>query len=78
MDPDIKEAFDHVNQRLDNVEGYFDGFGRLLGNHMTDYDRKLTSLRHNFTWGFWVIFGLTTVAIGGLIAGAIALVFMMI
>jgi len=69
----LQEEIAQISSRLDNVEGYFSNFDITLNNHMTEYDHKLDGLKSRFVWGFWVIFSLLTVAIGGLIAGATAL-----
>lgn len=70
---EIKDEIARNGTRLDNVEGYFSNFDTTLSNHMTSYDQKLDALRGKFVWGFWVIFSLLVAALGGLIAGAVAL-----
>jgi len=62
---EVKLETANIVTRLENVEGYFSNFDTTLNNHMTDYDRKLTGLRRNFMWGFWVLFSLFMVAFGG-------------
>ena len=70
----IKVEIAGIITRLENIEGHFDNFDTTLNNHMTDYDRKLSSLRQMFGWAFWVLFGLFIAAFSGLIGIAVALV----
>lgn len=78
---DIKDEIAGFGTRLENVEGFFNNFETTLNNHMTDYkadlketNKQIAGLAGRLSWGFWVLFGLFTVAVGGLIGVAVVLV----
>lgn len=78
---EIKEEIAGLATRMGNVEGHFDNFNTTLENHMTDYKEKLAavinqlaSLKSQLGWGFWVLFGLMTVALAGLVGTSAVLV----
>lgn len=77
---EIKMETAGIAIRLDNVEGYFNNFDTTLNNHMTDYAKRqedmrkeIKSLWSKFTWGFWIIFSLLLIVIGGITTGAVML-----
>lgn len=77
---DIKEEIGQISIRLGNVEGYFDNFNTTLENHMTDYkakqeevDKKVREVAGRLSWGFWVIFSLLVLVLGGFVTGCVIL-----
>ncbi len=74
----LKPDYSLLIARLDNLEGHIDSFDKTLNNHMTDYAKqqdsiaaKIAQLVNRFNWAFWVVFGLLTTVLAGLIAVAI-------
>lgn len=77
---EIKEEIAQIVTRLGNVEGYFDNFNTTLENHMTDYkekqretDGRVRGMAGKLSWGFWVIFSLLTLILGGFVTGCVIL-----
>lgn len=77
---ELKNEIAGLATRMDNVEGYFDNFNATLENHMTDYrarqesiDKKVNSMEGKLSWAFWVIFGLLTAVLTGLIGSSVVL-----
>lgn len=70
---DIKDEIARNGVRLDNVEGHFDNFDNTLNNHMDSYK---STQREMIKWlwrGFWVLFMMLLLTLGGLISVAIML-----